>query len=191
MPNTSATGGVLTQTSGPTEGITFRHFLQTIIVGVTGIANTLVRPRWQQNPPPIPSINVNWLAFGISSRRQDANSYVLAATAKTTLIRHEELDIMCSFYGPDCLDYSGRLIDGMHISQNRESMMLAGVGLVGFSDTTHIPELVNDRYIERADVVMTIKREIRRDYQVLTFLAANGTIVAESGLATISISFKA
>lgn len=188
MPNTSATGGILTQTAGPTEGQTLLRFLHAVVSGVSGLGATEVRPMWQQNPPPIPGIETDWCGYGITDRRADANSYHKQLDlGGAELIRHEEFDVLCSFYGPACLDYAGRLRDGMQLAQNRENLFIAGMGLVGFSDIIHVPELVNERFFDRADITMTLRREIKRSYDILHFVAVDGIVVTE----TLSMNWSA
>lgn len=179
MPNTSATGGYLVETSGPTETQALRQFLQSVIVGVTGLNGTRVRQNWQPDPPPMPAITVDWCGFGITSRRADANVYTQPLSDGTgmTLLRHETIDVLCSFYGPSCLDYASQLRDGLQLSQNREALFSVGMGLVGCSDVVHIPELVNTQWFDRADLTMTLRRVLGRIYSVLDFAKASGTVV--------------
>lgn len=181
MPdNTSATGGYLRQTTGPLDGIDFRRFIGTVLVGITGLDAKLVRPTWQQNPPPIPDIDIDWLAFGQTNRRGDADAYQFESDdgLTTTQLRHEECDFLLTFYGPNCLDIAGMLRDAFDITQNQEQLQLAGMAMVDLTEIIHAPELINDRFFDRADMTMTIRREIRRDYRVLSFVAAYGAIVA-------------
>ena len=191
MPNTSATGGTLTQVAGPLESIDLRRFIGTALAGLTGIATTLVRPSWQANPPPVPGIDVDWLAFAEQSRRADYDAY--QSTPLTGLVSnqtlHEELDYLLSFYGPSCVAISSALRDAAFISQNREAFKLAGMAVVGFSNITRAPELVNDRWFDRADMTMTIRREIRRQYSILSFVSANGTIHANRDVSTLTRTF--
>lgn len=180
MPNSSATGGYLTQTASSIEGQALRRFLQSVIAGVTGINATLVRPMWQQNPPPIPSIDVDWCGFGITAQRPEKGAYHEQGDTDATMLRHEQLDLLCAFYGPNCLSNAAILRDGIElIAQNREQLFLAGMGVWGFGDITHAPELVNDRFFDRADITMTINREVRRSYSILHFVSAYGTILAD------------
>lgn len=178
MSNTSATGGVLTQTAGPAEGQTLRRFLQTLVAGVTGLTGDKVRQSWQPNPPPVPAIDVDWCGISIVASRADENAYVQPLSAGGAyLVRHEELDVLCAFYGPGCMDNAGRLRDGLQLSQNRETLLLADMGLVGCSDMIHTPELVNDRYFDRADLTMTLRRKVKRTYAILSFVSVNGVVI--------------
>lgn len=191
MPNTSATGGYLPQTSATqTESQALRRFIQTVIVGITALAPEYVRQNWQPNPPPMPAIDVNWCGFGIIKQTGDDNAYHdqlyeevdEEITESADLVRHETLDILCSFYGSGCLDYAGRLRDGFQIGQNREQLFLVGMGFVGASNIIHVPELVNDRFFDRADVTITLRREIKRNYPILSFVAASGIVYADSAV---------
>jgi hypothetical protein len=181
MSNSSATGGYLTQSSSSIDGLALRRFLQSVIVGVTGLPAAMVRPMWQQNPPPVPSIDTNWCGFAIISQRPEQGAYHEQLNAGgANLLRHEQLDLLCAFYGPDCLVNAGILRDGLElIAQNREQLFSQGMGIDGFSDITHAPELVNDRFFDRADITMTVNREIRRTYNILHLVGAYGTIYAE------------
>jgi hypothetical protein len=189
MSNTSATGGYLTQgTPAPSEGQALRRFLQAMLVGVTGLPNNLVRQSWEANPAPVPSIETNWMAFGIESQRSEAGDpyHRQRDDGSSLLIRHEELDVACIFYGPDAQQNANLLRDGLYLAQNRESMYSVGMGLVGFSETFHVPELINDRFFDRADITMTLRREVRREYPVLHFLAADGIIYANRHVTTLT-----
>lgn len=188
MPNTSATGGYLQQVAGPLEGLDLRRFIGTVLVGVSGFAPEMVRPAWQQNPPPVPNIDTNWMAFGITARRADNDPYQVEKDdgQRTLMLRHEELDIMLAFYGPDCLQKAAEVREGFELTQNTESLLLAGMAYIDLSDIIHAPELVNDRYFDRADTTLTIRREVRREYRILNFVSANGAIHANRDVTTLS-----
>jgi hypothetical protein len=188
MSNTSATGGYLQQVAGPLEGLDLRRFIGTVLVGVSGFAPEMVRPAWQQNPPPVPNIDTNWMAFGITARRADNDPYQVEKDdgLRTLMLRHEELDIMLAFYGPDCLQKAAEVREGFELTQNTESLLLAGMAYIDLSDIIHAPELVNDRYFVRADTTLTIRREVRREYRILNFVSANGAIHANRDITTMS-----
>ena len=184
MPNTSATGGYLQPETTPVvaQDSSLRAFLHGVIASVTGLASDRVRQAWQASPAPTPSIDVDWSAFAIVSQVADFDSYQGENDSGLTMayIRHESVEVLCTFYGPNCQGYAGRLVDGMQIGQNRDTMRSVGMGSFDFSPIVHAPELFNDRYIERVDVTMTLRREIRRDYPILSLLAAEGMIDTET-----------
>jgi hypothetical protein len=184
MPNTSATGGYLQPQATPivTEDATLRAFLHDVISAITGLSSDKVRQAWQASPAPTPGIDVDWSAFAVVQQVADFDSYQGEHLTGSTmaLLRHETVEVLCTFYGPNCQSYAARLVDGMYLSQNRDVMRSVGVGSFDFSPIVHAPELFNDRYIERVDVTMTLRREIRRDYPILSLLAADGILQTET-----------
>lgn len=172
--NNSATGGALTQTVGPGSDQSLRRFLQALLAGVSGLAGNLVRQNWARNPAPVPSIEVDWIGFGIVNVRPDVNPYMVQVSeGAARMQRHETFDVICMCYGDNCQDLAGQVRDGLYLSQNQESLMLAGMGFVECVGPVHVPELVNDRYQDRADLTITFAREIRREYAILAFTGAS------------------
>lgn len=188
MSNTSATGGYLTATSAQIEAQALRRFIHSVIVGVTELSPDKVIQNWQIDPPVIPDSSIDWCGFGILSQTPDANVYTsnIFGSNAPLLIRYEELEILLSFYGPNCLTYPGVLRDGLQIAQNREAMYAQGIGIKDFSPTTHVPEMVNGRYFDRADIKMKWIREIKRTYSILSFESADAEIIANRETTTIN-----
>jgi hypothetical protein len=200
--STSATGGYLLATaSNAIEDEALRVFFQQMVTGITGIAGTLVRPRWQPEPPNMPAFGTNWAAIGVTKRERDVNAYT---THRTTTDgqgntintdythRTEVLDVLCSFYGPNCESNSELLAMGLEVGQNREVMQLAGYGLVGVDEATMNADMWNDRWVTRIDLPFQIRRAQLYQYSVLNVVAAQATIVDDSGAvnATIQVSQK-
>lgn len=188
----SSTGGYLPpQPPLPLNDTELQHFFHDVIVGITGLDNTLVRPSWQINPPPIPAIEIDWAAFGITTQiHENEPAQVQISDSISEMRRHETLDILCVFYGPNAQSLSLCLRDGMYLAQNREPMLLAGMGLVGFNYNLHTAELINDRYFNRFDLTMIIRREVKRQFPILTFLQADGTLYADNNSIIIERDFS-
>ena len=184
MANTSATGGYLVPNLVPiaTYDQALRQLVQGVIVGVTGLAADRVRQAWQPTPAPVLALEADWGAFAILSQRADFDPYTIEDVAGTEQLfnRTEESDILCTFYGPNCMGYAARLRDGTAISQNNDVLYSVGAAVVAFGQITHVPELVNDRYVDRADIPMTLRRQVIRSYPVLSFVAVQGTIHSET-----------
>jgi hypothetical protein len=183
MANDSSTGGYLPpQPPLPLNDTDLQHFLHDVIVGITNLSNDLVRPAWQQNPPPLPPINTDWCAFSITTETADNEPAQVQISDLLTEMRTNELiNLLCTFYGNNAQYFSTALRDGIYMSQNREPLLLAGMGLVGVNDIIHAPELINDRYYNRYDLTIVIRREMKRQFPILTFLKAEGTISADNG----------
>jgi hypothetical protein len=182
MGNTSATGGYITpQTgTGPTKSAALLAFFQGVIVGITGLTSTLVRPAYQKNQPTRPDIDTNWAAFRIAKITPDYSASSAEQSAATlTTGKHELIDVFVSFYGPDCMDYADRLDAGLDIGQNREALAAAYVAYQGASSITHLPEEFNERFYDRADMTITFKRQARRVYDIFPILGSSVQITAD------------
>lgn len=301
MSNTSATGGYLSPApSNPYPGgLSFKQFLQTVFVGLSGLPPDLVRGKWQPNPPKNPDIDVNWLAIGLGVNKPDANAFVgvspatkavgyvkllqnptanvtvtingviitfvtgtpsgnqvqigvdvetttqslwsfLSLSSDVNLVlatyfvyatqitltsvatgtngnsftlatssdviglsgstltgggvntnvfqRHEDLEVQCSFYGPDADDIASSVRDGFQLGQNREALGLANMGFVGTSSARRVPDLVNERWIDRFEMSVFLRRERLRVYPILTFTSVSGVIVNDVGVRPLNFS---
>lgn len=178
--NNSTTGGYIkpSSTQGFPRNLTLTQFLQTVFVGLTGIDGTLVRPKWQPEPLKQPDLTVNWMAYGVTATTPDANAYlgVNDDGLSSTMQRHALLEVQCSFYGPQAQEYADLVRDGFQIPQNRSALKSANMGFVEVGPAQHIPDLVNERFINRVEMGVFLRRETIRTYPILTLLSADGII---------------
>src|ERR1700747_466385 len=106
----SSTGGYIQPTNDlppPLAGSTLNDFIQALVVNLSGLANTLVFPRWQSEPPNIPQSGTAWCAVGVNRQKKDnfpfmgtfISSYATDPPTKSwQLQRHREVDFLASFY---------------------------------------------------------------------------------------------
>lgn len=191
MTNTSATGGYLpaTPSPAPLEGPALINFFQEWIVGLTGLPGKMVRPRWQQEPPNIPEEGTDWLAFGITNRAADTFAVELhppLGPDYNQIRRHEVLDILVSIYGPNADNYAHLLREGMALAQNREPLSLNSMGLISSGAVQTVPELVKEKWYYRVDMPFSIRRQIVREFRVLSLTSAQGTVNNENYLTSIN-----
>lgn len=190
MPNTSATGGPLAPAAmpAPLEGQALYEFVQAWLVGVCGLDGTMVRPRFQSEPPNIPDSGLAWMAFGIGARPADTFPFVQhnpgteapPVAGSSTLQRHETLDVLCSFYDTGVTgladQYASILRDGLVMPQNSEVLQESGFALVKVGSLLPVPSLLKERWLYRIDFPLVVRRAIERTYPVLDVVAADGTI---------------
>lgn len=178
MPgNTSATGGVLLPTSpAPLNDQALEDFFQAWIVALSEYPAENVRPSWQVNPPNIPLNDVDWCSFKVSVSSADTfvvNLQVGSGQGYNQLRRHQVLTVRFSFWGPNASSFADLLRDNGAIPQNLEVFQLNNMGLIGFDDQVTAPEIVKNLWYRRVDMEMRVKRQIVRDYQVLSLLEAS------------------
>lgn len=191
MPLDSSTGGYLSpaQAPAPLEGQALSRFLQQWIVGITGLPGTLVVPAWQPEPPSIPVAGTAWAAFKIARRPSDEYPFIghnSAGNGSDTLQRHEELELLLSFYDLGVNGQADNLAavfrDGTAIAQNRETLTNAGMGLVRVGQALAVPVLFKMRWQYRVDIEAVIRRQINRTYSVLSLQVAHANLYTDTGI---------
>ncbi len=186
----SATGGYLIPSgTPPLEGQALLDFLQGVIVGITGLDGTMVRPVWQSEPPNMPDAGTAWCAFRITTRPSDTFPVVkhnADGQGVDALQRHEELHVLCSFYdlgsGAVADAHAAQLRDGLSIAQNREVLTLNNMGLAKTGDLVAVPVIVKTRWLYRVDLEVVIRRQIDRLYPVLNLTSAQGSVATDDGI---------
>lgn len=180
MANDSATGGYLSPVSPvPPEDDALAAIFQQAIVGITGLAGALVRPRWQSVVPQQPEPSTDWCAFGITETDPadfPAVEHDGTGNGSSTLHRHEEITLLASFYGPGASSNAKTLRDGLYLSQNREALQAEGIDLVGADGIRTAPDFINQQWVRRYDVPLNFRRHAARTYPVLNLLSADPVI---------------
>jgi hypothetical protein len=172
--NTSATGGYLTPTNSINiDDTDLDHIFHDLFAGVTGLDNTLVRPRWVLKPSNMLDRNTTWISFGVIDTRNDTNpSQWFDNVQGMILINNQELDVQVSCYGPNAAQIEGILRDGLNLDQNREVIDSLGIVLVDVGKAVNTSELINTEWVKRVETKVTFRKQIRRVYAVLSLEAA-------------------
>lgn len=198
MVNTSATGGYLLPTKppdAPLEGTDLENFFHDLIVGITGLDPTLVRPRWQPEPPDIPSKGTVWIAFGFFDEDSDTYPHVQQIGDQTQLQRNEIFGVLCSIYGTgagsDAKATAKLLRDGLIIEQNRQPLFNNAMGLIEVTAPQPAPVLTKETWLYRLDMNIRIRRLILRNYDVLSLKSAPGIFVIDAQTKEIDRTFNA
>lgn len=141
----------------------------------------------------MPDPSTPWMSVGVAHFDQDTNSYVehvpVAAPGTSYDVEqfHEELDVLCSFYGPTAGLLSKLVRAGLDIPQNREQLQLAGWGYVECGGRQVLPEQVNNQWVRRIDMKVVFRRAVVLTYPVLDIVSVPVTVVTGgNGSATTS-----
>jgi hypothetical protein len=163
-------------------------FLQSWIVPISGLPGDLVRPRWQPEPANIPSAGTAWMAMGVTPERSaDTFPFVEESADGLTsrLQRQEELPILCSFYDLGSTGDADRLAsllrDNLAIRQNSEPLRAGGFALAYVGSLTPVPSLLSTRWLYRIDLPVVVRRQIDRDYSVLSVTSLTGEVDTSDG----------
>ncbi|MGS0981347.1 phage neck terminator protein [Burkholderia glumae] len=183
--NDSSTGGYLAPTVDvpPDEDDALDGLVHDLIAGVTALSPDQVRPRWRTTVLKQPAPDANWCAFGVSDQAPDASPVIQhdgTGDGSDTYIRHQGIEVACSFYGPNAKGYAQRLADSLAIPQNREALGVNDMAFDGVSKIRAAPDFVNQQWIRRYDVTVTLRRKITRTYPVLNLLSASATSTTDT-----------
>lgn len=175
---------------GPTtlhpEGGSWEDFLHDVIAGITGLDPTLVRPRWQAQPPTTPAVNMTWCAFGVMHTDADYEPWIghydTPDPGLDLMQRMERQTVLSSFYGPYGQELAAVLRDGLFIDQNRAVFRANAVGIIQVDDIIRTADLFRQQFRERSDLNLILRREVRRTYNVRNLLRAQGNVIGNAAL---------
>ena len=80
--------------------------------------------------------------------------------------RHETLEVLASFYGPQSQAYAAYLRDGLSLPQNTEGLAAIHIRWVECGPSRSAPEFVNQQWVRRQDVSLTFRRKTHRAYGI-------------------------
>lgn len=186
MPTDSSTGGYLAPAvvAPPSSDLDLDVELQRVIVGITGLPGSLVRPRWQPGNPRHPEPTVDWCAVSFEGIEADAGPAIVHdPTGEGTdgYTRHEELTALATFYGPNAQRNALALRDGLGVPQNTEGLLAIAVRFVDTGTIRPVPALMNQQWVRRYDLPLRFRRVVRRTYAVRNVLAAQINLVDDTG----------
>lgn len=192
MANDSSTGGYLSPVSPavPEQDADLDALLQPMVAGITGLAGSMVRPRWQPVVPRMPEIGDDWCAIGVVRVTPEDTPYIRhdpGSSGSDVHTQHEVLEVLASFYGPASGRYAGILRAGIFVEQNREQLRSHGIALVSAGQIVQAPDLLNQQWRRRMDLTLTLRRVVTRTYQVLNIQSAEALIHTDMGI-TVDVS---
>lgn len=184
MGNTSATGGYLTPADPalPQEDAELDALFQKAVVGITGLQGKYVRPLWQPNPPKQPEPSVSWAAISVTQIIPDASPFIEhdpTGQGSENLTRHEDIEVFCTFYGPQAQRNAALLRDGVGLPQNIEALASQQIKFVDAGEVRPAPDLVNQQWVKRYDLKLRFRRKVTRSYGVLNIVSANPILISD------------
>jgi len=196
MPNDSTTGGFLapSSTGSDLNDDALQDFLQTVVVGITGLPGNLVRPRWQAEPPNVPDVGVNWAAIGPGAREREPFSARKQTQSAQIVIRNRTIEVLCSFYGPNAEGNGELLAMGFELPQNRQMLEYANGAWTGFNLVGGVqgpviaPALLKGKWYYKADYSFKVRQQQQYTYPILTVEKVTGTLELQQPGVTTSIS---
>lgn len=181
MANTSATGGYLAPTTpDPLYDDALDDLFQGVVAALSGLPGKNVRPRFQTTPPKQLGADVDWCAVGVMTIDRDANPVTTHrpdGLGADDLVRHEEIHVLASFYGPHAGAIAARTADGLALVQNNDVLQSQLMLYVNNDTIRQVPELVNEQWIRRLDLPIRFRRQVKRSFEVNSFAAADSVIV--------------
>lgn len=184
IPNTSATGGPLSPVPPilPLDDAALDSVLQALVVGITSLPGSLVRPRWQPVPPKQPEPNVNWCAIGVTDS-EDTDSPCISYDPVNNVedyLDDEVFNVLASFYGPNAQAYMRLLKAGLNVPQNLEVLLQYSIRFTGRGAGRTASELVNQQWRRRYDLPLSFRRRISLVYGVENILSATVNLIDDT-----------
>lgn len=177
MANDSTVVGYLTPTLLPIDDQALDRIFHDLLKNLTGLDNTLVRPRFQNTPPSIPAIDVDWLAYGVIDKIDDYSANQIQSTdTETTLIEFQNITILCSAYGNNSNNTYNRIKLGLQVEQNRDVLNSLDIAYTEISNIMNTTTEVNKFYYKRGEFKLYFRRRIKSKYNIESLLSASGTI---------------
>ncbi|MCD9249018.1 hypothetical protein LUS38_17575 [Escherichia coli] len=170
MSNDSTARGYLTPVGeGPKYDEELEREISRWIRGVSGLPAKAVFSRWTDPQPLIPKNGVTWCGFGITTVPQPlSQSDVQVSDEQSEQWTWEQVTVICCFYGPLGSRTASTFRSGIFVEQNNAELNLSGLSLVDAGTIYNLPELINNQWVRRYDLTITLSRKNTRTYNVRT-----------------------
>lgn len=88
----------------------------------------------------------------------------------------EQVTVICCFYGPQGAQLAALFRSGVFVEQNNAELNRVGLSLVDAGTIYNLPELINNQWVRRYDLTVTISRKNVRTYNIKSIVDGNVTI---------------
>lgn len=143
--------------------------------GVTGLDVKMVLPRWTDPQQTIPKNGNTWCAFGIRSFPSSRlPARVQISEDESEQWSWENIEVILCFYGPNGASVASLFRAGIQIDQNNDTLRAAtGLSLTDYGQIYNLPELINNQWVRRYDITVTLSRKNVRTYNVKSVITPN------------------
>lgn len=173
MSNDSTSPGYLTPVGDlPAYDVALEKEISRWIRGVTGLDKSLVYPRWTEPQAQIPNNGVTWCAFGITAMPRTGMPADIQGDASSEQWTWENVTVTCCFYGPGGAALAATFREGIYVSQNNAELNRAGLSLVDVGNLLSLPELINNLWVRRYDLTVSLSRKNIRSFNIRTLQSA-------------------
>lgn len=181
MSNDTTVAGWLTPTGAPPDDDeALERILSQWVRGLSGLPAKMVRPRWMPTQAPLLPQDTNWCAFGIIDISDDDNPAFQNQTDDSAeMWKHEKIECMASFYGPGSQGIGSQFRDGLRVSQNNAQLNALGLSLGSYTKLTSAPELINNQWVRRYDMMIQLRRKLVRTYGIKSILSVPVSITGD------------
>jgi hypothetical protein len=183
MANDSASGGYLVPISAGLTDAEQEDIFTALIVGLTGLDESLVRPRFQDTLPKMPGKGIDWCAVSVTDdtgASSDASITHDGEAEVDTLTRQSQLKVLATFYGPTAKAMAEQVRDGLAIEQNRAALLESYISFVACGNIVAVPDLLGEQWRRGYDLPMWFNRATNRTYPVKNIVEATDTLNAAS-----------
>lgn len=165
----SAVAGFLQPITAPLYDNPLDDFLHAFLVGLSAIPGQLVRPRWQPEPPNLPSFSTDWLSWGITEIEEDRFAFQDQRDSQSAIVERDEmLTMLMSFYGPSAGKLAKQVSAGIQLSQNRAYLRSQSMTVIEVFDQVRIPSLLKEKWVPRVDLRARFRRRATWAYPIQT-----------------------
>ena len=172
-PNSSVLGFIQPSSTDALDDQALDRVLHDFYMGLTAIDATLIRPRWTIEPANMPDINTNWIAQGITERRDDHNaSQEFIDGVGMKVIHNQEFDNLVSFYGPAAYRMQAMVRDGIQLFQNRDYLHDNALNIISVGNARNVAFQVNGKWYMKVDCNIQYRRTITTIYPILSLTSA-------------------
>lgn len=160
--------------------------VRNVLAEISGLDPSMIRRRWQPNPPPMPKAFTDWIALSVDALQSEGIPEIDhfdrdisdPEAANSTARIKQTISFRASCFGPGALNIAESLRAGLSMPFNNVALQEVGLTML-FVDPQLVrsPDLVNGRWIDKWDISFKVGRMACRTFNVRSIASAETTII--------------